>query len=57
MADSFMKLTNMTFQCYTVYTLAEYTLKTDVKNNLYNPSLIMINVAYEFFYIFSNFAA
>ena len=57
MADSFMKITNMTWQCYTVYLLVEYTLETDVKNNVYNPVLLITNCAIEFFYIVSDFIA
>ena len=56
-ADSFMRLTNMTYQCYTVYELASYTLNTVVKDNVNNPVVIFYNAAYEFFYLFSNIVA
>lgn len=56
-ADSFMLLTNMTYQCWYVYYLSKYSVETDVNNNIQNPLNILINIGYEFFYLFSNIAA
>jgi hypothetical protein len=55
--DSWMRITNMTWQCYQVEIVAEYTLKTIVKGNLNNPLVILANCVGESFYIVSALAA
>ncbi len=56
-ADSLMLVTNMTWSCYTMWEIAEYTIETTVKNNLFNPVLILVNCFMEFFYIISALVA
>jgi hypothetical protein len=42
-ADSFMLITNLTWQCYQVELLVEVTVRSIVKPNLANPILILAN--------------
>ena len=55
--DSWMRITNMTWQCYQIEIVAEYTLNTIVRGNLNNPLVILANCVGESFYITSALAA
>ena len=56
-ADSWMRITNMTWQCYQIEKVAEYTLETVVRGNLNNPLVILANCVGESFYITSALVA
>ncbi len=52
-ADSFMRITNMTWQCYQVELVIEYAIAAYVMPNTYNPLIILANCMSESFYIVS----
>lgn len=52
-ADSFMLITNVTWQCYQVELLIEATIKLIVKPNVANPIMILVNCGTQSFYIAS----
>ncbi len=56
-ADAFMRMTTLTWQCYNMTVLVEYTLTHQVTDNLLNPIAILYNAAYQFFFIVSDLFA
>ena len=56
-ADSFMKITAMTWQCYQVELLIEYVIGTVVLQNVNNPVLILANCMSSAFYLASDIMA